>query len=62
MLRHNVAQVVYALPHQLALFRHDLQSHGLQAEQHLFQSFQMLLLCLPEDDNVVEIDEACFPR
>ncbi|KRX12749.1 hypothetical protein T07_11835 [Trichinella nelsoni] len=62
MLRHNVAQVVYALSHQLALLRLDLQSHGLQAGQHPFQAFQVLLLCLPEDDNIVEIDEARFPR
>ncbi|XP_003382336.1 conserved hypothetical protein [Trichinella spiralis] len=37
-------------------------SHGLQAGQHPFQAFQVLLLCLPEDDNIVEIDEARFPR
>ncbi|KRX71153.1 hypothetical protein T06_13677 [Trichinella sp. T6] len=61
MLRHDVAQVAYALPHQLALLRLDLQSHGLQAEQHPFQAFQVLLLCLPEDDNIVEIEEAYFP-
>ncbi|KRY55042.1 hypothetical protein T03_7497 [Trichinella britovi] len=62
MLRHDVAQVAYALPHQLALLRLDLQSHGLQAGQHPFQAFQVLLLCLPEDDNIVEIEEARFPR
>ncbi|KRX51499.1 hypothetical protein T09_8887 [Trichinella sp. T9] len=38
MLCHNVAQVAHALPHQLALLRLDLESHGLQAGQHPFQA------------------------
>ncbi|KRY77514.1 hypothetical protein T4A_13632 [Trichinella pseudospiralis] len=36
----------------------DIQNHGLQTRQHCFQAFQVLFLCPPEDDNIVEIDEA----
>ncbi|KRY44786.1 hypothetical protein T03_8714 [Trichinella britovi] len=42
--------------------RLKLHSRTQQVVQHPFQALQMLLLSLPEDDNVIKIDEACIPR
>ncbi|KRX18453.1 hypothetical protein T07_8145 [Trichinella nelsoni] len=53
-----MTQILYTSTHQLALLWLDLQRHGLQAVEHLDQSFQMFLLCPPVDDNVVWVHQA----
>ncbi|KRZ81905.1 hypothetical protein T08_5605 [Trichinella sp. T8] len=42
-----MAQVTYTSTHELAFLWPDLQPHGLQAVEHLGQSFQMFLFRAP---------------
>ncbi|KRX79168.1 hypothetical protein T06_3720 [Trichinella sp. T6] len=53
VLCYDMAQVTYTSTHELAFLWPDLQPHGLQAVEHLGQSFQMFLFRAPVDYNVV---------